>query len=80
MKVLAPPKENTETPDADGKPFALYNIDTDKAGFVSVRNIGVPVYSGVTSVQPVELAPIPEGGEGNYNENIRVDESGYPQL
>ena len=80
LKVLAPPKANTESPDVGGAPFYLYNIDTDKAGFKSVRNIGVPVYSGVTSVQPVELVPVSEGGGGDYGENIRFNESVAPNL
>lgn len=80
LKVLAPPIENTQSPNSGGSPFFIYNVDTDRSGFRSVRNIGVPVYSGVTSVQPVELIPIPEGGEGNYNENIKYNENIPPNL
>lgn len=80
LKVLAPPKENTSAPDSGGVPFFQYNIDTDKAGYRSVRNIGVPVYPGITSIQPVELIPISEGGEGDYNENIEYNENTPPNL
>ena len=80
LKVSAPPRENSESPDASGAAFALYNIDTDKAGFGSVRNIGVPVYSGTTSVQPVELVPLSEGDQWNYGDSIRYNESEAPNL
>lgn len=80
LKVGAPPRENTETPEAGGAAFSVYNIDTDKAGYLSVRNVGVPVYSGVTSVQPVELIPVAEGIEWNGGGNIRYNENVSPNL
>lgn len=61
LRVPAPPISNTESPDMPGPPFFNYNIDTDKEGFISVRNVSVPVYPGITSIQPVELLPVPEG-------------------
>lgn len=79
LKVLAPPLSNTQSP-GSGPAFFNYNIDTDKVGYKSVRNVGVPVYSGVTSIQPVELVPVSEGGEGNYTENIRYNENIPPNL
>ena len=60
--------------------FYVYNIDTDKAGYGSVRNIGVPVFPGVTSVQLVELTPSPEGAVGRYGDKITYNESGTPNL
>ena len=80
LKVAAPPKANSETPNSGGAPFFVYNIDTDKAGYGSVRNINVPVFSGVTSVQPVELTPSPEGVNGKYGDAITYNESGTPNL
>ena len=80
LRVIAPSKENSSSPDAGGAPFFVYNIDTDKVGYRSVRNIGVPVYPEVTSVQPVELVPLSEGGEGNYGDNIRFNENFPPNL
>lgn len=79
LKVLAPPLSNTQSP-GSGPAFFNYNIDTDKVGYKSVRNVSVPVYSGVTSIQPVELVPVSEGGEGYYNENLRYNENIPPNL
>lgn len=61
LSVPAPPKENSQSPNPSSPPFYSYNIDTDKPGYRSVRNLSIPVYPGVTSIQPVELLPIPEG-------------------
>ncbi len=78
LAVVAPPKSNTSSPDAQTPPFYTYNIDTDKQGYVSVRNISVPVYSGVTSIQPVEMLPNAEGQ--NDFSSITYNESGTPSL
>ena len=77
LRVAAPPKENSLNPEAPDPPFYTYAIDTDKEGFVSVRNLSVPVYPGITSIQPVELLPLPEGSR---RREITVNESGSPEL
>ena len=80
IKVLAPPKSNSESPSADLPPFYAYNIDTDKEGYVSVRNVDVPVYPGITSVQTVELMPLSEGNEGNKYGDVIYNEGFPPDL
>ena len=80
LAVLAPPIANSESPGMSGSAFFRYNIDTDKAGYRSVRNIGVPVYPGITSVQPVELVPLPENNAGYTNDSIEFNESEGPNL
>ena len=75
--VPAPPKANSSAPNTGEPPFYTYNIDTDKGGYVSVRNVSVPVYPGITSIQTVELLPIAEGQGGNP---ITFNESGAPNL
>ena len=80
LKVLAPPRANSESPDAASPPFYSYNIDTDREGFVSVRNVNVPVYPGITSVQSVELIPISEGSSRLPNDVITFAEGFPPNL
>ena len=80
LKVLAPPRANSESPGAVSPPFYSYNIDTDKEGFVSVRNVSVPVYPGITSVQSVELVPISEGSSRFPNDVITYTEGFPPNL
>lgn len=44
-------------------PFKEYNIQVDASGYYSVQNIGVPIYGGITGIQPVEMIPLPEQTE-----------------
>ena len=80
LKVLAPPRANSESPGAASPPFFNYNIDTDKEGFISVRNVNVPVDPGVTSVQSVELIPLSEGSSGFPSDGITFTEGFPPDL
>ena len=75
--VPAPPKANSSAPNTGEPPFYTYNIDTDKKGYVSVRNVNVPVYPAITSIQTVEMLPIAEGQGVNP---ITFNESGAPNL
>ena len=77
LVVPAPPKSNSETPNTGLPPFYKYTVDTDKQGFVSVRNLNLPVYPGINSIQPVELLPLPEGAS---SPNVNFNESGAPEL
>lgn len=56
IRLPAAPYKNTASPSA-GVPCALYNIDADKDGYYPVRNVEIQIYSGITSVQPVEFIP-----------------------
>ena len=80
LRVLAPPRANSESPGASTPPFFNYNLDTDKEGFINVRNVDVPVYPGVTSIQSVELIPISEGSSGYVNDTVTFTEGFPPDL
>ena len=77
LKLAAPPLANSGSPDAPRPPFYTYNVDTDKAGYISVRNLGLPVYPGITSIQPVELLPL---AEGTKNGSVSFTEGDPPSL
>lgn len=58
-------------------PFTSYSIQSDADGYYSVRNLNVPVYGGITAVQPVEMVPLPEQvSEGT----LEFSESGPTEL
>lgn len=80
LKVLAPPPENSENPQNTAPPFFSYNIDTDMEGYISVRNLDVPVYPGITSIQPVELVPLIKGPSANPSDSVTYTESIPPNL
>ncbi len=80
LKLMAPPIANSEAPNPSGPAFFTYNVDTDREGYTSVRNIGVPIYPGITSIQPVELIPVSEGSSEFYNDTVDFNESQPPEL
>lgn len=55
------PLSDSLTPGA-AQPYTTYNLDVKKAGYFSQINIGIPIFSGVTSVQTVDLIPMSEEG------------------
>lgn len=61
LKTLAPPPENSIFPGRT-TPFYTYKVSITKDQFIPVENISVPVYPGITSIQPVDLMPAPESG------------------
>lgn len=46
-------------------PFSTYNIRVDVPGYFTMRDLRVPVYGGVTSVQPAAMIPLPENYQGD---------------
>lgn len=46
------------------QPYTVYNITVKKAGYFTVVNTNVQVYSGVTAIQPAIMIPIPENYTG----------------
>lgn len=67
----------SQTP-GEPTPYTTYNILVHVPGFYTVRDRRVPVYSGITSVQPVELIPLPEGY--TEEEDITYTEGGPADL
>ena len=66
LPLPAPPIGNSLSPN-QATPYSLWNIDVFLKGFVSAKYSGVPVYSGITSVQSAELVPLSEGFEPYEN-------------
>ncbi|MBQ2676225.1 MAG: hypothetical protein IJF54_02335 [Clostridia bacterium] len=46
-------------------PYATYNIRIDLPGYFTVNNLNVPVFDRETTIQPVEMIPVPENYIGN---------------
>lgn len=62
ISLPAPNKGLSERP-GDNRPYASYNIQAIKDGYYTAEFRNVPVFSGVTAVQPVEMVPLPEQGK-----------------
>lgn len=46
-----------------------YNIEIIKNGYYTVRNINVPIFAGITSIQPVAMIPVSEFSNTESPEN-----------
>lgn len=65
VSLPAPKKSNSTAPNQPDSPYAIYDITVSRDGYYT-RNIkGVSVFSGVGSIQLVNM--IPESGVGNEN-------------
>lgn len=81
LSLPAPPARSSLTPNGGVTSFA-YHIITDAPGFLSVQNLNVPIYAGVTAIQQVLLIPFPDQGQTppTPNDQTRFNESGKPDL
>lgn len=58
IKIPAPAEILSESP-SDNTVSAVVNITAYKKGYYEIENRNVPVFTGVTSIQPVNMIPLP---------------------
>lgn len=46
------------------QPFSEITTEVSADGYFSTTNINIPIYPGITSIQPVSMVPIPESQNG----------------
>ncbi len=56
-----PPKENSLTPNPIGPSYSVYNVRVDKEGYYTQNSLNVPIFTGITSIQPMRLIPLVYG-------------------
>ena len=78
--IETPRVELSLTPAPDSLPYAKVTIDVEKEGFYKAQFIDVPVFSGVVSVQNVNLIPHPLYLVNNFYNNTVYTESEAPNL
>ena len=61
ISLSAPPRQNTLTPNA-GNTYTPYNIDVYLEGYFTQNYLRVPIFDGITAIQPVDMIPLPENG------------------
>ena len=59
LELPAPSRSLSEQP-GNVRPYATYLIEVDKEGYCPVTKNDVPIFTGVTSIQPVDLMPLAE--------------------
>jgi len=81
ITLPAPARILSESP-GNGKAFATYTVTIEKDGYYPVTNTGVPVFAGVTSIQPVEMVPLAEYNSDKVYPRFGLDvtESTSPNL
>ncbi len=82
ITLAAPPRRLSMQPGEGLKPYAEYTVVTVAEGFTPVTNVNLPLYSGVLSIQPVELVPLPDASGGGYSPTVDITygESQPPNL
>ena len=61
IPLSAPPMYVAQKP-GNGHPYALYQVEISREGYYDQAYIGIPIFDGITSVQPAILIPLPEDG------------------
>ena len=81
VALAAPPRSVGLSPSA-APAYATYNIDVQADGFYRLYFHQVPVYEGITSLQPAFLVPVAENGspDGLSYDEIHLDGGMNPNL
>lgn len=80
----APAKSLSMAPSANGAPppFACYDAEVFVEGYYTMSYVCIPVFDGITSIQPADLIPLPENGyeDGITPDDTRIVEGENPNL
>ena len=61
LALSAPPRALSESPGGTNQPYALYDVEAYLDGYTTNYYQNVPIFDTVTSLQTVDMIPIPEG-------------------
>ena len=64
----------------DPVPYVFYNVHVRAPGYFQVANKNIPIYDGVTAIQPVELIPLPDKASPGDVEEFVYMENGPQEL
>ncbi|MCI8387348.1 MAG: hypothetical protein HFE63_02635 [Clostridiales bacterium] len=71
--ALSAPDRSLSTSPGSGHPFATYMIKINKEGYYPVTNSGIPIFEGITSIQPVEMLPLAEYDSDSVYPRVGLD-------
>lgn len=69
--IDAPDKELSTSP-SEEKPFTSVNVYVQSRGYYNILIRGVQIFAGETSIQEVQMIPLPENYRGNNREIIEI--------
>jgi len=81
VELTTPPAAESLAPGSSQKPYTAYTVTAEMTGFQPVRDLTVPVFDGITSVQPLVLIPASsQGPAGNTSPILVYPEEMYANL
>jgi hypothetical protein len=60
--ALPAPAKNDSLSPGNGTPFSIYNLEVRLDGYRGQSYFALPIFDGITAIQPVDLVPLPENG------------------
>lgn len=69
IAIPAPEKTESEAPEENGRPFTDITLYAWKSGFEQVAAQNVQIFSGITTVQDLEMVPLSELPD-RWDENV----------
>ncbi len=72
IALPAPARALSESP-GNEHPYATYTVTTEKDGYYTVTGTAVPIFDGITSIQPVEMLPLSEYDSDNVFPRYGLD-------
>lgn len=61
----APDKSISQSPDSSARPYSAYSATVEHPDFSNVSFVNIPVFSGIKSIQGVEMIPMTESARIN---------------
>ena len=79
VDLPAVPAEYSQKP-GYAHPYTLYAIQISKPGYFTVQNNHVPLYGSISTIQPVDMTPLPEEAGLESSQEIVGSESAPENL
>ncbi len=79
VDLPAVPAEYSQKP-GYAHPYTLYAIQISKPGYFTIQNNHVPLYGGISTIQPVDMTPLPEEAGLGSSQEIEINESAPENL
>ena len=81
IPILTPSLSESLSPGGN-RPFAEISTEVSADGYFTASNINIPIYPGITSIQPVTLIPLPESQSGDlpFSDVVFHNDAQQPDL
>lgn len=63
IALPAPSAALSQTPRNTARPFSEYSVTVIARGYYTLKDIKIPIFAGIKTVQPIDLIPLPEYSE-----------------